>query len=768
MSTINTYHRRSSLCLAVAALACLGASAPCDAATQVWQPLLEPGCGGRTTSVTFSPYDASRILVGGDMLGINLSTDAGNSWQDTFGLRGYEIGSITWHPTDPNTVWAGTMSGPYVSHDGGVNWTPARSGLPAIDGGAYSAPVENVLFDPNDASHLLAFGGSNRRWKPTSNGYGKVWQSSDGGQTWSQKSTLTAAGTNIVAATYAAGSSSVLYAGVNGQGFYYSDDGGGTWTQRNGTDQAILPHTQINRVVADPTNLNTVYVALDSDNSTSTIKPGGVFKSTDGGLTWTGVNNGLAQNVTTDKNTTARYTGLAISAADPSVLVTTDRRYGGAGGIYQTQNGGDTWTKFVPAAGVYAAYPGVEPVGEVVTIDPTDKNKTIMGGTNHLLEATVTGETTATWTDLASQAVPSTGGFIGTGYSGLVAANIAFSPFDANHVMLQAMDGGKLWQSKDGMLSWQRTADGPVFSNSWGGGKDAVFASSTVIYATLGQSNFQGIARSTDNGSTWQRLEGAARGLPGVDTGSSPGGIYSPRGDPQKVWAVVNNVLYASTDGGDSWSQVPSDKMPLESGEKLGWIAGDPASPNTFYVSSSKSVWRTTDGVTFTAIASQTITGPKQGPARMVVDSEHHLLLVSKKSDASSGEGLWEGEMVGTTWTWKQVWKKGYARDIAVDPTDPYRMALVTDDTPYHDEMRADGVWLSLDGGVKWEQINDGLPMLRGSAIEFNPYDPDQLIVGTGGAGFFTYTIPEPASILLLAAGAAVTAGLRARRRRAA
>ncbi|MBD3419127.1 MAG: hypothetical protein GF398_03310 [Chitinivibrionales bacterium] len=74
------------------------------------------------------------------MLGIGVSFDKGDSWQTTFGLPSWEIGDFAFHPTNPNIVWAATMSGPCKSDD---------------------APE-----------------------------FGAIWESTDGGETWSYVITL--------------------------------------------------------------------------------------------------------------------------------------------------------------------------------------------------------------------------------------------------------------------------------------------------------------------------------------------------------------------------------------------------------------------------------------------------------------------------------------------------------------------------------------------------------------------------------------------------
>ncbi len=74
-----------------------------------WDPLYEPGCGGWITSVAVSSHDSKRILVGGDVMGVGLSEDGGESWQSTFGFRMWEINDFTFHPSGPKVAWAPTL-----------------------------------------------------------------------------------------------------------------------------------------------------------------------------------------------------------------------------------------------------------------------------------------------------------------------------------------------------------------------------------------------------------------------------------------------------------------------------------------------------------------------------------------------------------------------------------------------------------------------------------------------------------------------------------
>lgn len=125
-----------------------------------------------------------------------------------------------------------------------------------------------------------------------------------------------------------------------GAGMYKTTDGGKTWSYIG------LRETQtIARVVLDPRNPETVYVAA-TGHLFGPNEERGIYKSTNGGRTWTKVKH-------VDENT--GFTDLAIDPSNPNVLYAASyqrRRTtccfngGGPGsGIWKTTNGGTTWTK---------------------------------------------------------------------------------------------------------------------------------------------------------------------------------------------------------------------------------------------------------------------------------------------------------------------------------------------------------------------------------------------------------------------------------------
>lgn len=699
-------------------------------ALPAWQPLGEPSVGGRVTSLSVSPHDVRRVLMGGDMLGIGVSLDQGDTWRTTSGLASWEVGDITWHPTDPNRVWAGTMGGPYLSEDGGRTWRARRVGLPSLASFDFSAPVEKVLFDPNNEQRLLAAGGTSRRWRVTQVGglLGAVWESVDGGESWTQLTTLTASGSsteagangiNIVGMAFAAGSSTRVYATVDQQGFYRSTDGGETWQKRN----ADLPGTAVERVLAHPTLTDTVFLSFSNDGNA----PGGVWRSDDGGDSFFAASNGLDQVSGTNSGNTSRYKGVALDGLSGQRLVASDDRFGSAG-IFLTNDGGGVWTNVLDRFTLPLPYPSRVEM-EVATIAPSDPDVLFLAGSANLVRSIDGGQN---WNDAGNDYLGD-GRYRGRGFSGLVSTEVTFNPWRRGHLVAQGFDGARVLQSLDGGASWSFEANQ---TGTFGGGADAVFASADVGYASLGfQGKYQGIGRTFDGGQTWDVVVGPANGLPAEDSDVRAGAVHASRTQPLTVWSLIGGDMYRSLDGGDSWSVV-------QAGIGDGWIVASP-DDSALYVSGNAGAWRSIDGETFTFIG---------GPARngkLAMSPDGTLWHAAHDRTGNPGEGLWAySELDG----WRAVLTAADVEDafvaqylvgVAVSPVDASMLAITTADPPFRDQSRGRGVFISRDGGQSWRGLNHNLPMLRGAAIAFDPFDPRRLVLGTAGRGFFELRLPE-------------------------
>ncbi len=674
-----------------------------------WMPLNEPGVGGAVVAVSVSPFDSRRILAAGDMLGVALSTDGGATWQATTGFTTWEMASFTWHPSEPLTVWVGSMSGPYKSTDGGHSWTSMRTGMPPVADDYYTAPIEKILFDPAQSDHLLAFGGSHIQFGVWKDGlYGAVWESQDGGSHWHELSQVgSGAEYGVMAATYSAGPSPyLLYAATNADGIFQSADGGKTWQSVN----KGLPSRNASYIAADPREKNTVYASLFANGDS----PGGVYQSTNAGATWSPINTGLGQLTgdPQDPGKVSTYAVVEIALVAPYTLFTADLSYWNTQ-AYRSTNGGETWQPMQDPQHFYAGTSSAYDLG----IDPWNANHVFMG-TIAVINSTTNGG--AEWTDSTAQDV-SGSYWRGDGFSGLVATNVVFDA-PRGRVVLMAMDDGKWMESSDGFHSWRW---GGIGMNHFDGGGGASFsADGNTIYATFGQDgSYDGVAKSVDGGIHWNYLTTPV-------TQGSPLGVYAIPAAPNRVWFTVNGSLYASEDGGQSWSIVTSNGIGGDGG--LRYVVPEPTNSETFYVNGATGIWKTTDGVTF-----QRMAGSPQQSNRIIVDPTKPGRLYVTVWETGNGDGLYTFD----TGTWRLLLASYALAGVAVDPSDGGRIVVSTDDDPYHDVSSATGVYLSEDGGATWIAQNQGLAELRGSVIAFVPWNPQQIILGTTGRGFWLGTL---------------------------
>ncbi len=692
------------------------------AADLSWQPLHEPGSGGWLTSLRINPTDSSHLVLGGDMLGIGVSRDQGQSWGGGFGLPSWEIGDLTFDPADPRIVWAGTMSGPAVSRDGGTTWESKREGLPPLAGGFYSAPIQRILIDPANGKRLLAFAGSYRGWEsPGSPKFGYVWESLDGGESWQEFSAVRPY-RNItwVDADLAWNR---LYAVVHGQGVFVSPDRGKTWTK---SVEGLPEDAAIRMVAVHPQDGKTAWVATGNyptSKGSSQLEPGGVYQTTDGGKSWHRSSQGLPTQGGTNRNFVPRFQAIAVSPVDPQKLATSDTSWA-SDAVYHSSDGGKSWTKVFDKARareISVAYPAGMGA-TVITFDPREANTFYVANSETVLR---TADSGITWNDVTSTPVSKEGGLTwrGHGYSGLCSTGVIFHPTRPGSVILTAMDAGKHLRSDDDLKSWFFFEKG--FSQPWGGANDAAFAGpeGQIVYLAAGQHGGQGcIARSDDGGRTWREFQGKACGLPEKSEAIA---VHCDPAAPDQVWAIMGGFLHASQDGGKSWKKLAEFPGATTIGKP-------PTGAYPFYVGFREGVLKTEDGQTFSLLPDS----PKS-PSRIQVSSgAPDQPYVVRHRTEDGGVFRWNGN------TWEHLFKNKAAYDIALHPGNPFRMAVATSDDPFHDKSSATGVWITEDGGATWRAANDGLSCLRGKTIAFDPHQPDRLIFGSFGRGFFQVNWP--------------------------
>lgn len=706
------------LCFELSLSALLSASSASFEAPLLWQPLNEPGTGGRIDSIVVNPYDPNHVLVGGDVLGAHLSMDQGDRWSGTSGWMNYEISDFTWHPQHSSVIWAGSLSGPHLSTDGGKTWTVKRRGFPPVDSGNYSAPVEKVLFDP-DGSGLFAFGGDHRQLHTDEDvkNYGVVWLSDDEGESWQRISEIVRNG-NIMAASYAGSSNYEIYAAVWNHGVFYSRDDGKNWRKRNeGLPVDENGHIPIASLVTHPDNPQIAWVAIDNF---------GLYRTTNGGEQWQLLN----QNIPTEGTT---FWSIAVDQSGQT-LYAGNRNYNNSRrGVYKSTDGGNSWQRqFFSVEQIKEKnkpYPGgINPWW--VELDPASSDVVYAGTDNAVYRSVDGGES---WTVLTAKLTSQ--GWQGTGFSGLVSRNIEWNPEDASHLVLQGKDAARAIQSWDSGRHWRVENPGmPPYD----GGHDVAFAPGWM-FGVFGQGGDENelIARSQDAGRSWTVLTSPVS--PAVATD-----VHVDEANPNRLWVVVNGQLWycdnATQTSNPNWTRVVIGT----NDNTVGDIEAVPSQGDAFYIATDAGIYYSMNGAEFRLIG-----GPKDASntdLAIAPSSPNVLYAARDKSYGTDDDGLWRYDL--STDDWSRVWHDdGDASegprsvtasigDLAVHPNDANILAVVTNDFPFHDETWATGVWISRDAGKTWRQENRGLPMLRGDAIAFHP-DGNKLVVGLRGAGFY-------------------------------
>ncbi|HSA55295.1 MAG TPA: hypothetical protein VLE53_06300 [Gemmatimonadaceae bacterium] len=240
-------------------------------------------------------------------------------------------------PNDPSVLWVAAASGGvWKSVNKGTTWTPV------FDHQAVSTTGDIAIFGPDPDIVWLGTGEQNNR-QSSSWGNG-VYRTTDGGRTWTH---LGLEGTHMIAKVRLHPSDpNVAYVAALGnlwkptadRGVYKTADGGRTWTRALFVDTL----TGATDIVMDPGDPNTLYAAMYQRLRTpwgfNGGGPGsGIYKTTDGGATWKPLTNGIPAG---DKG----RIGLAIAYTYPRMLLATIEAPGESG-TYRTEDGGETWTR---------------------------------------------------------------------------------------------------------------------------------------------------------------------------------------------------------------------------------------------------------------------------------------------------------------------------------------------------------------------------------------------------------------------------------------
>ncbi len=193
------------------------------------------------------------------------------------------INAVAVDPSDPNVIYIGSVNGGIwktinATDATGPTWTPLTDNLP-------SNSISSLEFDPSDPSSQTLIAGIGRTSSlllPSGASTGSqltgLLRTTDGGATWSQLSPVNLLNRNVTAVS-ARGNVILAAANDSNSGLFRSVDTGGTFTLISGTGG--LPLGPVSDLVGDPSDPQRFYVG---------VLGAGVFRSADGGATWTNTN----------------------------------------------------------------------------------------------------------------------------------------------------------------------------------------------------------------------------------------------------------------------------------------------------------------------------------------------------------------------------------------------------------------------------------------------------------------------------------------------
>ncbi|MGH9841149.1 MAG: hypothetical protein ACREEM_20540 [Blastocatellia bacterium] len=689
---------------------------------------------GRVSTVVFDPgYNGSSnqtVYIGAAQGGVWRSRDNGATWTPiTDDQPSLAMGAIAIDPANPNIIYAGTGEGHLSgdsyygagllkSADGGATWvqitgpiSTSDPKLPAFLNAAFHALVvdptaPSTLYAATETGFVSSASGATA-FPPL--GDRGVWKSTDGGMTWrnlnpANLSTLDRAGTDVLIDPR---DSRRVFAAISGLGIYRSTAGGepGAWEKLT----AGLPASDLDRIELAagpplaPAPNSTLYAAISRGSDSRLL---GIFKSTDGGGTWT-------QTTTPSPNTGGTFYALALAVdpADANIVYygTLTNAINTGGTLWRSRDGGQTWADLSAGNGVTG---GLHVDTHWIAVSPANRNILFTANDGGVWRTENATADVVAWTSL-NQSLNITQFY-----------TIALHPTDPNILLGGTQDNGT--DRYDGNPNWFHARGGD------GGAVLIDQSNPQVMYHTfINRNNANGATPvigpeiSFNGGNTWAR-----RGCFGC--GTQQGNFnpadrvsdYPPMAQHTGFMGAQGNVIYLGT-----------QRLYRSADQGAAWTG----------------LGASTDG--FGADLTKNIPDPRYGsgfPSYISAIAAHPLLDQSSNPPGEivwvgTGDGLVQltsnaGALQNATFTnvTKAPLPNRYVTDIALDPNDKKHAVVAFSGFNTNTPELQGHVFATGDQGATWTNISGSLPDIPVTSVVIDPLLAGTIYVGTDLGAFQT------------------------------
>jgi photosystem II stability/assembly factor-like uncharacterized protein len=493
------------------------------------------------STIVVDPNDNQHLYAATD-IGVYESTDEGVNWNQIEPGMCYDL-VVDWnHPGGPELYVGRTGVGVRRSQDGGVTWTTLGGGLPASLGRialALSSNDSNVLYA------AFANGGD---------GLTGIYRTTDGGTTWTQTTSsptgVAQSPYNLVIAINPADNDIVLFGEVH---LWRTTDGGTNWTRVSTGSPGI--HADQHAIAFHPTNNNTVLIGND----------GGVFYSTDGGVTFIHRNKDLA---------TLQYFGISNHPNYDAVILGGTQDNGA-----QRYCSHPAWEHSALGDGAFAAINSTSDIRRWYETRWWD------------------------WPCFRNDQAGEAGSWVSKKAGISTNSNWFYPPLmmDPNDSSILYVGYDELWRTDDHADSWTAITGTLVNTNTNITAIAIAPSDSNVLYVGLDNGR---VYKITYSGGTWTSTNVTGAPLPAGQISD----IAIHPTDSNTVYVTTSNLIFSeatgeftndhvfrTTDGGNNWTSISTG---LSQDNPVNTIVMDPDNPTTIFIGADVGIYRSDDGGT--------------------------------------------------------------------------------------------------------------------------------------------------------------------------